>query len=70
MGQLCGQGCPSLIDISQGKEVLSMRYEKPEIYPAGDALHLIQSSLMKDDIPVDHESGSDLTTASAYEADE
>jgi len=47
-----------------------MRYEKPEIYPTGDALHLIQSSLMKDDIPVDHQSGSDLTTASAYEADE
>lgn len=47
-----------------------MEYQKPEIFPAGKALDLIQSSLDKNDIPVDSQSRSDLTGTAAYEADE
>lgn len=47
-----------------------MEYTKPEIYPAGDALKAIESSLDKNFIPVDSATGADLTAAPAYEADE
>lgn len=47
-----------------------MKYTKPEIFPAGDALKAIESSLNKNFIPVDSATGTDLTAAAAYEADE
>lgn len=47
-----------------------MNYTKPEIFPVGDALDAIQSSLDKNFIPVDSATGADLTDAPAYEADE
>jgi hypothetical protein len=47
-----------------------MEYQKPEIYSAGAALDAIQSSLDKNFMPVDNITHTDLTAASAYEADE
>jgi hypothetical protein len=47
-----------------------MEYQKPEIFPAGKALDAIESSLDKNFMPVDAITGTDLTSAPAYEADE
>lgn len=47
-----------------------MEYQKPEIIPQGKALEAIQSSLDKNQVPLDSRLGTDLTNAAAYEADE
>jgi hypothetical protein len=47
-----------------------MEYTKPEIFLAGQALDVIESSLDKNFMPVDSNTGIDLTAAPAYEADE
>jgi|GraSoi2013_100cm_1033763.scaffolds.fasta_scaffold224266_2 hypothetical protein len=47
-----------------------MEYKKPEIFSTGKALDAIKSSLDKNLVPVDSISGTDMTAAAAYEADE
>jgi hypothetical protein len=47
-----------------------MEYAKPEITLLGNAMDAIQSSMQKDQIPVDSFTGSDLTATAAYTADE
>jgi hypothetical protein len=56
--------------ILKRKEVTTMEYQKPEIFLAGKALDAIESSLDKNFVPIDADTGTDLTSASAYEADE
>lgn len=52
------------------KEVKSMRYEKPNISPALDALTTIQSSQAKMAGLIDNLGQPHFMTAPAYEADE
>lgn len=47
-----------------------MEYAKPQMALLGNAMDAIQSSMDKDQIPVDSLTGSDLTAAAAYTADE
>jgi len=47
-----------------------MEYRKPEMILVGNAADVIQSSLLKDSIPVDHATNEGLTGTAAYEADE
>lgn len=56
--------------ISNGKEVITMEYRKPEMILVVNAADVIQSSLDKDAIPVDHATNTGLTGTAAYESDE
>jgi hypothetical protein len=47
-----------------------MEYQKPEMIQIGNAADVIQSSLEKDQVPVDHITHTGLTGTAAYEADE
>jgi hypothetical protein len=55
---------------SRRKEVINMKYSKPEIVEAGSAVDAIQSNLSKGMAPTDSQGQGDYTVSSAYEADE